>query len=132
MTKQKSSEPLTDRELEEIEKRLDKIYNESPKLLEAQCLARRSMLLVWNEFCEQLSILANDNSLLVAEINLLKNGWVAKLFEIQKEERRIVLEPIRKAVDKVKNISGWDDMPYDLNLALDNLFIEIGNASVET
>lgn len=56
--------PLTERELEAFEERIASVYDRAPEMLKAVNAA-------WGQFTEQLSMLANDNARLVAEVRRL-------------------------------------------------------------
>lgn len=57
-------EPLLENELEIIEQRIASVYDRSPGLLKGVNAA-------WSKFTEQLSMLANDNARLIAEVRRL-------------------------------------------------------------
>ena len=58
-------EPMTDEELERIENDLTRMYDLAPDFL-------KQTMDVWNQYTERLSMLADDNIKLVAEIRRLR------------------------------------------------------------
>lgn len=58
------SEPLTEKDLEEIDNRIDEVYNRAPSLMGDGMTA-------YNNFCKNLEIIVNDNDKLVREVRRL-------------------------------------------------------------